>query len=61
MFPDDGLPSNVCPKCVQQANKAYEFKKKCEASDSKLRVHLNKMQHVQVILCVTCQSFNLWY
>jgi hypothetical protein len=50
MFPDDGLPSNVCPKCVHQANTAYEFKKKCEASDSKLRVHLGKMQDFQVIL-----------
>jgi hypothetical protein len=49
MCPGDGLPSNVCPKCVQQANTAYDFKKKCEASDSKLRVHLCKMQDFQVI------------
>jgi hypothetical protein len=60
MFPDDGLPSNVCPKCVHQTNTAYEFKKKCEASDSKLRVHLCKMQDFQVILQFRSWEIFFW-
>ncbi|XP_069693602.1 zinc finger protein 501-like isoform X2 [Periplaneta americana] len=57
MCPGDGLPSNVCQKCVQETNTAYEFKKKCEASDCKLRVHLRKMQDFQ---CVTVKCEPLW-
>ncbi|KDR15514.1 hypothetical protein L798_10580, partial [Zootermopsis nevadensis] len=57
MCPGDGLPNNICPKCVEQANTAYEFKEKCEASDSKLRAHLCKIQDLE---CVTVKSEPQW-
>lgn len=34
---DDGLPDIICDECVIQINQSYEFRQKCEYSDSMLR------------------------
>lgn len=40
----DGLPSQVCQQCAQQVNTSYDFKQRCESTDSILRQYLIKMQ-----------------
>lgn len=34
---EDGLPVNICKKCICEINQAYIFAKRCEATDSILR------------------------
>lgn len=34
---DDGLPESLCNPCIETLKSSYEFKKKCERSDSELR------------------------
>ncbi|KAF7274374.1 hypothetical protein GWI33_012960 [Rhynchophorus ferrugineus] len=33
----DGLPPYICQRCMSRLNIAYQFKKQCEVSDTKLR------------------------
>lgn len=40
MLEDDGLPGMICRPCHYQLEKYYIFRKKCESSDIKLRMHL---------------------
>lgn len=40
MFEEDGLPNMICYPCKYQLEKSYQFKKKCEAADVKLRKHM---------------------
>lgn len=35
--PDDGLPQNVCMKCISDLQAAFAYKAMCEDSDRKLR------------------------
>lgn len=34
---DDEMPKLICEHCLMQLNEAYTFKKRCLASDAKLR------------------------
>ncbi|XP_063902910.1 zinc finger protein OZF-like [Zophobas morio] len=34
---DDGLPSNICMRCISKLQKAFSFKRMCENSDHTLR------------------------
>lgn len=40
VYEEDGLPNMICHPCKYQLEKSYQFKKKCEAADSKLRKHM---------------------
>lgn len=37
MSADDGLPSNVCPRCQTEVMNFYEFKMKCVKADYTLK------------------------
>jgi hypothetical protein len=37
MFAGDGLPAQVCERCVQRVNESFNFKLQCESSDATLR------------------------
>jgi hypothetical protein len=37
MFAGDGLPSQVCERCVHRVNESFNFKLQCEGSDATLR------------------------
>ncbi|XP_065164537.1 zinc finger protein 782-like [Atheta coriaria] len=37
VWPDDGLPNQICNKCTARLHISFQFKKLCEKSDSKLR------------------------
>ncbi|KAG5880663.1 hypothetical protein JTB14_037562 [Gonioctena quinquepunctata] len=43
VFEGDGLPDKICRPCNYQLNKSYHFRKKCETSDLKLRLHLKDL------------------
>jgi hypothetical protein len=59
MCPDDGLPAQVCQKCVQKVISSYEFKLLCERSDTKLRdcignsinIHTSQLPGVSCMYC----------
>ncbi|CAH1373980.1 hypothetical protein MTP99_015349 [Tenebrio molitor] len=44
VFDGDGLPNKICHPCKFQLEKSYNFRKKCESSDMKLRQHLKSLQ-----------------
>lgn len=44
MFEGDGLPDKICHPCKFQLEKSYNFRKKCEHSDMKLRMHLRDLK-----------------
>ncbi|CAH2001553.1 unnamed protein product [Acanthoscelides obtectus] len=44
VFEGDGLPDKICNPCKFQLEKSYNFRKKCEQSDMKLRVHLKELR-----------------
>lgn len=46
MYEDDGLPNMICHPCKYQLEKSYQFKKKCEAADFKLRKHMQLIHHL---------------
>ncbi|XP_059607485.1 zinc finger protein OZF-like [Phlebotomus argentipes] len=37
VWPNDGLPDQICTKCVAKLHIAFQFKKLCEKSDARLR------------------------
>jgi len=37
VFVGDGLPAQVCERCVHQVNESFTFKLQCERSDATLR------------------------
>ncbi|XP_033608040.1 zinc finger protein 2 isoform X3 [Cryptotermes secundus] len=37
MFAGDGLPSQVCERCIHRVNESFNFKLQCESSDATLR------------------------
>lgn len=39
---EDGFPSNICSLCYDMLNTAFEFKKRCELTDLKLRTCIPK-------------------
>ncbi|ENN73684.1 hypothetical protein YQE_09714, partial [Dendroctonus ponderosae] len=45
VFEDDGLPDKICHPCKFQLEKSYNFRKKCEQSDMKLRLHLKELKY----------------
>lgn len=44
----DGLPPTICQKCMNNLNKAWQFKLQCESSDTKLRQFYNNTNNMQV-------------
>ncbi|KAH0555163.1 zinc finger and SCAN domain-containing protein 30-like [Cotesia glomerata] len=44
VYEEDGLPNMICHPCKYQLEKSYQFKKKCEAADTKLRKHMKLIQ-----------------
>ena len=46
MYEEDGLPNMICHPCKYQLEKSYQFKKKCEAADTKLRKHVKLIQQL---------------
>lgn len=46
VYEDDGLPNMICHACKYQLDKSYQFRKKCQASDSKLRKHIKQIQRL---------------
>lgn len=44
VFEGDGLPDKLCHPCKFQLEKSYNFRKKCEQSDMKLRLHLKDVK-----------------
>lgn len=44
VFEGDGLPDKICHPCKFQLEKSYNFRKKCENSDMKLRQHLRELK-----------------
>lgn len=40
---NDGLPQKVCSTCIEHANTAYIFKRRCEEVDEKLRFILSRI------------------
>nr|CAD7460870.1 unnamed protein product [Timema tahoe] len=40
VFKDDGLPPQVCERCLEKVNASYDFRLQCESSDSILRQQL---------------------
>lgn len=51
VWPNDGLPHQICIKCVAKLHIVFQFKKLCEKSDRQLRVcqanqlKINTMEH----------------
>ncbi|CAG9856317.1 unnamed protein product [Phyllotreta striolata] len=43
VFEGDGLPDKICRPCKYQLEKSYHFRKKCEGTDLKLRLHLRDL------------------
>jgi len=48
MFAGDGLPAQVCERCVHQVNESFNFKLQCESSDATLRQFISS-QVMEVI------------
>ncbi|OXU24517.1 hypothetical protein TSAR_008040 [Trichomalopsis sarcophagae] len=46
VYEEDGLPNMICHPCKYQLEKSYQFKKKCEAADAKLRKHVKLIQQL---------------
>ncbi|XP_014216317.1 zinc finger protein 543 [Copidosoma floridanum] len=46
VYEEDGLPNMICHPCKYQLEKSYQFKKKCEAADAKLRKHVKMIQQL---------------
>ncbi|KAJ8670711.1 hypothetical protein QAD02_001970 [Eretmocerus hayati] len=46
VYEEDGLPNMICHPCKYQLEKSYQFKKKCEAADTKLRKHVKLIQQI---------------
>ncbi|XP_043276095.1 zinc finger and SCAN domain-containing protein 12-like isoform X2 [Venturia canescens] len=46
VWEEDGLPNMICHPCKYQLEKSYQFKKKCEAADTKLRKHMKLIQRL---------------
>lgn len=42
MYEGDGLPSQICYKCHNKLDIAYQFKQQCEAADAHIRQILNR-------------------
>uniref|UniRef100_A0A1B0CT85 ZAD domain-containing protein n=1 Tax=Lutzomyia longipalpis TaxID=7200 RepID=A0A1B0CT85_LUTLO len=40
VWQNDGLPTQICTKCVAKLHIAFQFKKLCEKSDARLRHYL---------------------
>lgn len=40
VWQNDGLPTQICNKCVAKLHISYQFKRQCEKSDAKLRQYL---------------------
>nr|XP_022905584.1 zinc finger and SCAN domain-containing protein 12-like [Onthophagus taurus]XP_022905585.1 zinc finger and SCAN domain-containing protein 12-like [Onthophagus taurus] len=47
VFEGDGLPDKICHPCRYQLEKSYTFRKKCETSDMKLRLHLKVLNNTE--------------
>lgn len=43
VYEGDGLPDKICRPCKYQLEKSYHFRKRCENSDLKLRLHLRDL------------------
>lgn len=47
VWPNDGLPGQICKKCVGSLHNAFQFKKLCEKSDARLRHYLQNLEIIQ--------------
>lgn len=41
VWKNDGLPAQICNKCSAKLHISFQFKKQCEKSDAKLRLHIS--------------------
>lgn len=48
MWPNDGLPSQICARCASKLHIAFQLKKQCEKSDLKLRQYKAILPHKQL-------------
>jgi len=48
----DGLPQQICHKCLRQVNKWYKFRELCKNADAFLRQYISKTQQNQVSLSI---------
>lgn len=39
VWPNDGLPAQICSRCASKLYIAFQLKKQCESSDTKLRLY----------------------
>lgn len=46
VYEQDGLPNMICHPCKYQLEKSYQFRKKCQAADAKLRKHMKLIQQL---------------
>ncbi|KAL6427691.1 hypothetical protein ACFW04_008861 [Cataglyphis niger] len=46
VYEQDGLPNMICHPCKYQLEKSYQFRKKCQAADVKLRKHMKLIQQL---------------
>lgn len=46
VYEQDGLPNMICHPCKYQLEKSYQFRKKCQAADTKLRKHMKLIQQL---------------
>lgn len=59
------MPDKICHPCKFQLEKSYNFRKKCEQSDMKLRMHLRDLkfkfgdQFVETESCSETQSSDM--
>lgn len=45
---DDGLPQQMCVRCVLQVSRAFTFRQQCERSDNILRLYLSQEINKQI-------------
>lgn len=43
------MPDKICRTCKFQLEKSYNFRKKCEQSDMKLRQHLRELRELELV------------
>lgn len=48
MWPNDGLPGQICARCASKLHIAFQLKKQCEKSDLKLRQYKAISRHKQL-------------
>ena len=47
MYEGDGLPSQICHQCLDELDRHFKFKQKCQGTDAQLRQYLKNSGTVQ--------------